>query len=114
MIGSSEAGSSDVRTLIHESSSHVTTAEPRTTYAATYGILSRDRIPLLAFPSLICRLDFSDRSSELYPTMTIRRTDVPVSLSELRGNDILHLVRLVYMRCWMTGGRRSFFWQVGT
>jgi hypothetical protein len=111
MIGSSEAGSSDV--LIPESSSHVLSAEPRTTYPATYGIISRGRIPLLTYPSLICCLDCSDRSSELYPTMTIRRTDVPVSLSELRGNDILHLVRLVYMKCWMTGGRRSFFWQVG-
>jgi hypothetical protein len=68
--------------LIPESGSHVLTAEPRTTYAAIYGIVSRGRIPLLAFPSLICRLDFSDRSSELYPTMTIRRMHVPVSLSE--------------------------------
>jgi hypothetical protein len=63
--------------------------------------------PLLTYPSLICCLDCPDRSSELYPTMTFRRTDVPVSLSELRCNDILHLVRLVYMKCWMTGGRRS-------
>ena len=72
----------------------VLTAETRATYPATYGILSRGRITrisLFTFPSLICRLDCSDRSSELYPTMTIRRTDVPVSLSELRGNDILHI-----------------------
>ena len=69
----------------------VLTAETRATYPATYGILSRGRISLFTFPSLICRLDCSDRSSELYPTMTIRRTDVPVSLSEHRGNDILHI-----------------------
>jgi hypothetical protein len=42
--------------LIPESGSHVLTSEPRTTYAATYGILSRGRIPLLTSPSLFAAL----------------------------------------------------------